>query len=104
MTKLQKNDSYLIKLYEKDKEPKIIKSSKAQTVLETAEAYNIKLPYSCRAGSCSACVGKLLSGTVDQKEQRFLDAIQVDAGYVLTCMAYPTSNIRIQTHQEDQLY
>lgn len=98
------NKPYLITLYEKGKEPIVLTGSKFKTILETAEAYDVALPYSCRSGSCSACAGKLLSGTVDQQEQIFLDANQIEAGYVLTCVAYPSSNIIVESHKEDLLY
>ena len=61
-------------------------------VLDSALSEDIDLPYSCQSGVCTACQGKLVSGTVEMEVTDGLSDEEMDEGYILCCQAQPTSD------------
>jgi ring-1,2-phenylacetyl-CoA epoxidase subunit PaaE len=55
------------------------------TVLDAAERAGLDLPFSCRAGVCSTCRTKVISGEVEMAQNYALEDWEVEQGYVLAC-------------------
>jgi ferredoxin-NADP reductase len=66
-----------------------------QSLLEVAEANGIEIPHSCRQGQCGTCVARLLQGEIQMDHEDGLDPALKAQGYVLTCVARATGDVRL---------
>ncbi len=96
--------SYTVTLIDAEGEQSTFECDDDVLIMEQAEEEGIEMPYSCKAGACSTCAGKIVEGAVNQEDQSMLDDDQLEAGYVLTCVAYPTSDVTIELSKEEELY
>jgi ferredoxin len=75
-----------------------------QTILDAATAAGLDLPSSCTAGVCTTCAAQITSGSVEQGDGMGVSPELQAQGYVLLCVAYPRSDLKIETEKEDQVY
>jgi len=75
-----------------------------QTVLAAAQAAGLDLPSSCNAGVCTTCAAQVLSGQVDQSEGMGVSPELQEQGYALLCVAYPKSDLVVETEKEEIVY
>lgn len=75
-----------------------------QTILAAAAAAGLELPSSCNAGVCTTCAAQILEGTVDQTDGMGISPALQQQGYALLCVAYPRSDLKLETEKEDTVY
>jgi ring-1,2-phenylacetyl-CoA epoxidase subunit PaaE len=61
-------------------------------VLDGAQRVRPDLPFACKGGVCGTCRARLVAGTAVMRRNYALEQPELDAGYVLTCQAQPTSD------------
>lgn len=81
-----------------------IQVAESQNILDAATSAGIDLPYSCSAGVCTTCAAQILAGEVDQSEGMGVSPELQAEGYVLLCVAYPRSDIKLESHKEEIVY
>ncbi|BAU42586.1 2Fe-2S iron-sulfur cluster-binding protein [Leptolyngbya sp. O-77] len=75
-----------------------------ETVLAAAVAAGLDLPSSCNAGVCTTCAAQLLSGMVEQGDGMGISPELQAQGFALLCVAYPRSDLKLETEKEDTVY
>jgi ferredoxin-NADP reductase/anaerobic selenocysteine-containing dehydrogenase len=65
-------------------------------LLDLAESQDIDIDYTCRSGSCGDCKARLVDGDVKMACEDGLTAEEKDAGYILTCVARPSSDCTLE--------
>jgi ferredoxin-NADP reductase len=63
-----------------------------QSILQAALQNKIPLPYSCRAGICSACMAKCKSGKVEMPVNDVLTDADLAQGWILTCTGHAVTD------------
>ncbi|XP_004509024.1 ferredoxin C 2, chloroplastic [Cicer arietinum] len=75
-----------------------------QYILHTAESQNITLPFACRHGCCTSCAVRIKNGQIRQPEALGISAELREQGYALLCVGFPSSDLEVETQDEDEVY
>jgi ferredoxin len=76
-----------------------------QSLLQAAHAAGVRLPSSCRNGTCRACLCRLLSGSIRyQVDWPGLLAEEKADGWILPCVATATSDVVIDAPAASPLF
>lgn len=82
----------------------IVEIAEDQYILEAAEASGLRLPVGCRYGACITCAARLIEGRVEQSQAIALNKTQEAKGYVLLCIASPSTDCKfevgVESHKE----
>ena len=71
-----------------------------ESILDAAQKAGADLPFACKGGVCCTCKAKIIKGTARMDVNYALEKDEVEAGYILTCQAHPTSEKLIVSFDE----
>ena len=74
--------------------------SDEDVILDALIAEGLDVPFSCKAGVCSTCRGKVLQGKITMDKNFTLEADEVDKGYALTCQSRPATSTLVISYDE----
>lgn len=75
-------------------------NSDGETLLDAAQRAGADLPFACKGGVCCTCKAKIIAGSAKMDVNYALEKDEVEAGYILTCQAHPTSEKLIVSFDE----
>lgn len=75
-------------------------SSTGETILDAAQRAGADLPFACKGGVCCTCKAKIIEGSAKMDVNYALEKDEVEAGYILTCQAHPTSEKLVVSFDE----
>jgi ring-1,2-phenylacetyl-CoA epoxidase subunit PaaE len=74
--------------------------STGENILDAAQKAGGDLPFACKGGVCCTCKAKILEGSASMDVNYALEKDEVEAGYILTCQAHPTSDKLVVSFDE----
>ena len=75
-----------------DRKTASVRRAANETLLESARRAGLSPPFSCEAGNCGTCMGKVVEGKATMRVNDALEEDEVDDGYILTCQAIPDTD------------
>ncbi|CBL44505.1 phenylacetate-CoA oxygenase/reductase, PaaK subunit [gamma proteobacterium HdN1] len=78
-----------------------VQQKQVETLLETANAAGVAVPYNCTLGNCHACKLKVVHGSTVMDEPNTLSIQDAQAGYVLACVTYPCEDVVVQVPRKN---
>lgn len=65
--------------------------AEGEAILDAALRAGMDLPFACKGGMCSTCRAKVVEGSAEMDLNYSLEGWELQAGFILTCQAHPTS-------------
>ena len=85
------------------KEGETIEVASNENLLKAGEDEGWDLPYACREGQCISCAGQITDGPAEEyirhSQNDSLMDDDMEDGYCLTCVAYPTGEFTLETSE-----
>lgn len=75
-------------------------ASNGKSVLDTAQAAGLDVPFACKGGVCCTCRAKLMEGKVKMDKNFALSAEEIEKGYILTCQSHPITEKVVISYDE----